>query len=387
MKKYLTLFALLLSAAAAGVTQGASGADSPSGLVVHEWGTFTSIAGEDGRAIQWFPQAGPTDLPCFVERIRWNFKNSLSGTVRMETPVLYFYAPREMTVNVDVQFRQGVMTEWFPRPVDDRGRTAAAALKGGIAWKGIRLRPAAREAFPTESQSNHYYVARQTDASPLQSGAEHEKFLFYRGVGRLPPPIAATVASNGDIAVRHTRGDDLGDVMLFQNRDGAVAYQRRHVTGSETTFNLLVPVDESGSPQADLERMLVSHGLFAKEAKAMVDSWRDSWFESGTRLFYIVSNKTVDAMLPLHIDPQPAAVARVFVGRMEIVTPATMQDLKNALSTNDSAALRRHGRFLDAIGKRLAASLPPAQRPAMERRLQSVQEGWLAPANPCRESN
>ena len=36
-------------------------------LAVHEWGTFTTVAGEDGRAIEWLPLSGPTDLPCFVE--------------------------------------------------------------------------------------------------------------------------------------------------------------------------------------------------------------------------------------------------------------------------------------------------------------------------------
>ncbi len=31
------------------------------GLTVHEWGTFTSIAGEDGMAVEWKPLAGPDD--------------------------------------------------------------------------------------------------------------------------------------------------------------------------------------------------------------------------------------------------------------------------------------------------------------------------------------
>src|SRR6059036_2986773 len=35
-------------------------------LVVHEWGTFTSIAGKDGVAVDWHPLNGPSDLPKFV---------------------------------------------------------------------------------------------------------------------------------------------------------------------------------------------------------------------------------------------------------------------------------------------------------------------------------
>src|SRR4051812_32269360 len=86
-------------------------------LTVHEWGTFTSIAGADGNPADWLPLGGPSDLPCFVQRSAFNTKGSLSGTVRMETPVLYFYAARETTVNVNVRFPKGAITEWFPPAV------------------------------------------------------------------------------------------------------------------------------------------------------------------------------------------------------------------------------------------------------------------------------
>ena len=36
--------------------------------------------------------------------------------VRMETPVIYFYAPGEMTVSVNVRFRQGIIPNGFRRP-------------------------------------------------------------------------------------------------------------------------------------------------------------------------------------------------------------------------------------------------------------------------------
>src|SRR6185295_17138572 len=71
------------------------------GLAVHEWGTFTSIAGENGEAVPWRTYAGPGDLPCFVDRFG-GFKSVLSGNVRMETPVIYFYGPRDLTATVKV---------------------------------------------------------------------------------------------------------------------------------------------------------------------------------------------------------------------------------------------------------------------------------------------
>jgi hypothetical protein len=87
----------------------------------------------------------------------------------------------------------------------------------------------------------------------------------------------------------------------------------------------------------------------------MVETWRDSWFEEGTRVFYVVPRKAVDAILPLTITPAPADVARAFVGRMEIVTPESLLRVQTAIAQNDTAALERYGRFLGPIADQLAA--------------------------------
>src|SRR5688572_28501480 len=73
-------------------------------LVVHEWGTFTSIAGRDGVALEWRPLSGPSDLPKFVHTFSkpdrgirpQPGKSDLRARVRLETPVLYFYSGSEM---------------------------------------------------------------------------------------------------------------------------------------------------------------------------------------------------------------------------------------------------------------------------------------------------
>src|SRR5580693_6420681 len=89
-------------------------ASDPS-LTAHEWGTFTSIAGKDGHAALWLPLTGSTDLPAFVEHFQTvDFKGGLRGTVRMETPVLYFYTNHPTTLSVHVSFSQGLITEWYP---------------------------------------------------------------------------------------------------------------------------------------------------------------------------------------------------------------------------------------------------------------------------------
>src|SRR2546430_1186719 len=120
--KRLTLLSIVILAATVLFAAGPhpSKSNDAGGLTAHEWGTFTSIAGEDGNAITWQPWGGPTDLPCFVNRMPI-LKGTIFGTVRMETPVLYFYAPREMTVDASVQFPKGIITEWFPRATSSGG--------------------------------------------------------------------------------------------------------------------------------------------------------------------------------------------------------------------------------------------------------------------------
>src|SRR5947209_9113038 len=87
----------------------------PGDLTVHEWGTFTSVAGEDGSAVDWDTLGPKDDLPAFVNNLGYRcFKWGLAGTVRMETPVMYFYRQREVTARVKVQFPHGVITEWYP---------------------------------------------------------------------------------------------------------------------------------------------------------------------------------------------------------------------------------------------------------------------------------
>src|SRR5215467_2880294 len=81
-------------------------------LTVHEWGTFTSIAGEDGYATPWRTYGGTEDLPCFVNTFG-GFKFQIPGTVRMETPVVYFYSTHEAVVDVNVGFHGNTITEWY----------------------------------------------------------------------------------------------------------------------------------------------------------------------------------------------------------------------------------------------------------------------------------
>jgi hypothetical protein len=81
----------------------------------------------------------------------------------------------------------------------------------------------------------------------------------------------------------------------------------------------------------------------------MIETWRQSWFEEGSRLFYIVPGSFLNTILPLTIHPAPAQTVRVFVGRLELVTPATTQAIQNILTAHDIEALQKYNRFLEPI--------------------------------------
>jgi hypothetical protein len=54
----------------------------------------------------------------------------------------------------------------------------------------------------------------------------------------------------------------------------------------------------------------------------------------------------VDMVLPLDIRPVPASTVRVFVGRIELLSPATRAMIDTASTANDVARLEKMGRFL-----------------------------------------
>jgi hypothetical protein len=356
----------------------ASPRKDPTPLTVHEWGTFTTIAGKDGRAVAWRPLTGPPELPSFVRTSGVQGKGTLTGTVRMETPVLYFYSPRETAVDVSVRFRQGLVTEYFPRAI-----TSPAPLRPfgvipphvthTIRWTNVRVQPEAKKTFPAEAFNSHYYAARNTDAAPLAVGPDRERFLFYRGVGSFELPLTAVVRSGNEVAVTNTGNEAIPAVVLFENRGGRIGWRVHGQLKEEARFGAPPPAGSVPALRAELERWLVREGLYEREAKAMVDTWSDSWFEQGTRLFYVVPKRLVDAVLPLEIKPAATDVARVFVGRVELITAASLTELEDALRRDDRPRLARFGRFLGPVADRLLATpLSAADRAQFQRILTSV---------------
>jgi hypothetical protein len=373
----LAVFAIVMFAATGSMLGTASTDDvhRPDVLTTHEWGTFTTVAGVDGKPIDWLPLAGPNDLPCFVEHFGDSrvFKiapssvltytdaaTRLKGKVRMETPVLYFYSPREENLQVKVHFEGGLFSEWYPHANVSQMAARENLTDGAGAdmqWNGVRVLPGAESKFPTEGRPSHYYAARQTDASPIQVAGKDEKFLFYRGLGSFAVPMTAEVTPDGKIMVTATGNDPVQTVALFENRGGKIGYRLLKRLGKGTvTWDRPQLGSDFASLQSRLESVLVESGLYPKEAHAMVETWRDSWFEEGTRIFYILPQSTVDHVLPLTITPVPAHVVRTFVGRMEVIMPDMVRSVETAIATDDAAALKKYGRFLGPIAGRLAST-------------------------------
>jgi len=332
-----------------------------SGLTVHEWGTFTSIAGARGEAVVWMPQVERDDLPSFVEHLENNrFKGGLQGTVRMETPVLYFYAMHATNVFVHVSFAKGLLTEWYPHatsPLPPEQLTNPAldlrSVDGELQWNSVAVGTSESVGLPNKSAASRYYAARDTSASWLcvgsPGGQQHEKFLFYRGVSSIDVPVSATPLNNNRIFISNLKAPAIPGAILFERR------------GDRLGYRLLGPIQNSliaGAPELDsnvealsreLEKLLVAQGLYPDEAHAMLETWNDSWFEEGTRLLYIVPRPFVDGVLPLAIKPAPANTTRVFVGRMEIVTPTTEHAIETAFANRDHVTLAKYHRFLAPI--------------------------------------
>jgi hypothetical protein len=343
-------FAILLVAPIFG-----SGGNPEGAITVHEWGTFTTVADGAGGSEPWSPLGGTSDLPCFVAHLnnrQYKVMPPAPGqtvTVRMETPVLYFYAPHKTTVSVSVDFPQGLITEWYPAAsnVSPRPQATLPPVRDGhIEWNSLQIAPGETADLPHSNGASHYYAARNADANLLRIGDQQEKLLFYRGIANFSVPLSARIAGENAVELRNTGDDPLALAVLFENRRGQLRY--RVVNGLRGGSSVEAQLDNGtlDGLKAEFAAGLVKQGLYRKEADAMIATWNDSWFEEGMRVFYLLPQAFVDHQLPLSIQPAPAKIARVFVGREEILSSYMKDRLKTALDAGDTRTLDQFGRFL-----------------------------------------
>ena len=379
-------------------------AASPGGgdYVAHEWGTFTSVQGADGIQLEWNPFV-ISDLPKFVYDRNRPHANAKVGNLalppvklgfttlqRMETPVIYFYSGQEQTVNVTVDFPQGIVTEWYPQlaPAIKIKPEVMALGPKTIRWDNVHVLPSKQNGvlagdLPIETSGSHYYAARETDADFLRVGVggksstpeETEKFLFYRGVGNFRAPLTVTQSSDGEsVTLKNAGSEELRHLFIYRvhQGQGKFLYVKRLAPGGDETVKIHAERNLSSlsTLRADiarhLEQALVKEGLYEREASAMVKTWDDSWFaEEGLRVLYTLPSSWTDRILPLTLKPKPREVVRVMVGRAELITPAMEWSLMKQVvrySDRDESIRARAvedtrnlglGRFLEPATRRL----------------------------------
>jgi hypothetical protein len=344
-------------------------------LIVHEWGTFTVLQDENGSPIGGI-NTDDEPLPPFVHNLsgasngpssplppvyfKGVTRNHPDVYTRLETPVIYFYPPggREMTVDVDVRFPAGWLTQFYPDAQVSADGRAKSDFRfgpltyksvGTLSWKGLRI--GGRKEGPKTDMPAWLAPRQVPDAASVATPrGETERYLFYRGVGQIDAPLS--VARSSDGASLHVRsrignavqlrpGMRMGPLWLVDARaDGTSAFreiesidlslgQEKVLATTAATFGEAeYSRDNLGRIRQRLREALTRDGLYADEAEGLLNTWEASYFRRpGLRMFFMVPREWTDVHLPLRVST-PAEVERAMVGRIELVTPRHRELLK-----------------------------------------------------------
>jgi hypothetical protein len=399
---------------------------SGQGYIAHEWGTFTTVQGSDGSSLGGLMH-DDRDLPEFVHDIR-----DTAGVTgvhgKMETPVIYFYAPEETRVQVRVAFPRGTISQWYPAATrvnhvgPDAGKEGAGTVihkheNGFIEW-GVRrdlivLAPDAETFWPAVSEQDPWRFCREVDANGLRVcsrhgerkqdkrkwsvGYEDERCLFYRGLADFGLPVRGTVAhayvdghsAHVKLTLENEGQQAAHHVFLIYVKDGQAGFHYLPVLRGTARIDRALALDPQRVANAKLvdalTKRLTSTGLFEKEARSMARTWQHAWFgDEGLRVLYVLPRTFVDRELPLQVQTWPHEeqrpdwqVVRTFVGRTELLSPEREQALEqavDALSTPGQTAgadlalgaLARWGRFAYPYLQRAHAR---AEDPARKQRI------------------
>lgn len=369
----------------------------------HEWGTFTSVVDSTGvtqngmyhedevlpdfvhpfgelRKEAALPTPQPPPPPfnprppvnppkppcrskvCFGQEV---LQNSVI-TQKMETPVIYFYADQAQAVDVNVKFPEGIITETYPGPVSTFPTLQDPHVIGfGESTFKLDILAAKSGNIPFVEADNIYGHARKVNSNLVRSGAETEKFLFYRGLGRFQPKISIT-SKEGHLKISDlAKSRPLAAVLVHVDEFGHGQMLNLTEVKTKDEVNVLSSrIAQLKDHQADspfiikgeqakglLVDELVASGLYKDEALSMVNTWENGYLKvPGLRLLYILPRAEVDAILPLSLTPQPEKLVRSFVARMEILLDTEEQQiLADVLEQKYKFRGERLGRFAEPI--------------------------------------
>jgi hypothetical protein len=347
-------------------------------LIVHEWGTFTTLQDDEGKELFGI-NIDDEPVPDFVHNLEPYILNTPVLThdywlsrqkgaprfhpqvsMRLETPVIYFYPPANaklpLKLDVNVKFKGGWLTEFYPNAAvrlpgaDEAGFNFTNLNRhtvSELAWRDLQV---GTTAAGPETKENVWLAPRRVAAVNVTNNEdESEKYLFYRGVAQQSSAIKAVTTSKCD-TLRIT--PNLGNILATGQRaviphiwlmearaDGTSAY--RELGSLEIANDTSLPMitadrrfadsdfnkENRAKLEAQMHQALVSDGLYSDEATAMLSTWQRAYFTSaGLRLFYVVPRVWTDAVLPLTISGDPD-ITRVMIGRVELISDKQRETL------------------------------------------------------------
>jgi hypothetical protein len=390
---------------------------------LHEWGTFTTVSGSNGGLLAGL-HVEEEHLPPFVYShlgmmpessyfpyyslpqitkppkegnqvsVILDEKNVLQPvnmslhkgmlmaqlenvTVKMETPVIYFYGDDTPKVNIKVGFNGGTISQWYPqrksgdtpnkvmkgnheisdnlkKMVGDKEMVliqkpinfgdSSNPYQGAIEWE-VEILPKSESdtAFTFKPDENTTWIyPRVPNANVVKVGNEYEDFLFYRGVGNFELPATFSVDSSETVNISNNSKEAIPFAFAFENIEGEFRYK----TIGKIPAGEVAKVAESewlkpSTPEkqqvevfTQMREGLMAQGLSSDEANGMIKTWWKSYFNKpGLRVFWIVPQTDLERILPLKADPAPANQVRVLVGRADIMRPKFEQQMIAALGT------------------------------------------------------
>jgi len=417
---------------------------SPSTLLafdLHEWGTFTTVSGSDGtlltglhveeeklppfvyshagmepgkllhhNPIVFLPQANPAPRPSsnqievYLNQTDKKYYPSMptsdplmrtkgfpsraqiaNVTVKMETPVIYFYGGTGEKVNVKVGFNGGTISQWYPARtsgdtpnkveiaeadrhdslkkamqekenctlVDREVRDFGKSYQGAIEWDLELLE--ADDAYTFKHNQNPSWIyPKVSNANMVKVGDEYEDYLFYRGIGAI-----FSVNDADEVQITNQSAESIPFALAFEKTKSGVRYKaisnlKKETTISESAWTTLGR-DWRAKVYTAMRQGLIDQGLTAEESNGMVKTWWKSYFEKdGLRVFWVVPPAELEKILPLQVTPQPESSVRVIVGRADILRPAFEEQLIASVGKR-SFTQYRSDRFGEAYINRLEA--------------------------------
>lgn len=383
---------------------------------LHEWGTFTTVAGSDGILLNGL-QREEEALPVYV-RHHPGFMNhhpafigpfghlGLGGKrmpvpvknvkVKMETPVIYFHSDEAFDAKVRVGFEGGTISQWYPErssgevfPIipgavhvkpEDRMLDLAKPYTGSIEWEVEVLSPeeSRNSILFNPDDLVQWTRARIPEANVVRNDqGETEGFLFYRGLGHFEPGLKTTISVDEDLSVQNETGGDIPYLLIYERlSDGTHRWtERKDLKQGESLRIAESELERKGKGRFDevlyrsLATNLAAQGLLESEARAMVETWWQSYFAApGLRVFWVLPDGRTDAILPLEVKPAPEKIVRVLVGRSELIRPRqetqwlAMAAAKDEETQRQWTTLTYHDRFGAAYLERIQALQQQAKR-------------------------